>query len=78
MIIHYSFHFRFLALPKVAVTGQTGKEGKGKKSVGSLKTFYICMIVVAVLGVVIALAMCIFDPLKRWVYFSKSKLKEIA
>ena len=56
------------ALPKAAVTGQKGKKSNGKKSIGSLRTLYISMTVVTVLGVLIALVICIFQPHKRWVY----------
>ena len=65
--------FLFSAYPRKPISAQKGKEDKGKKSIGSLKTFYIAMISVAVLGVVIAVAMCILQPLKmRLVYFSKN------
>ncbi|CAH3170654.1 unnamed protein product [Porites lobata] len=52
------------SLPKVLASKQTNQKDKEEKPKGSLKTFYISMIIVGILGVLIALAMCIFQPLK--------------
>ena len=41
------------------------KHSKEKKPASSLKTFYICMIVVGFLALAIALAMCLFQRAKR-------------
>lgn len=61
------FLLHFSAVPRASFSSAKGQESKGKKSNSSLKTFYICMIFVGILGVAIALAMCIFQPLKRFV-----------
>ena len=43
----------------------TKEKPEEKKSTGSSKTFVICIVAVALLGVAIAVAMCVFQPGRR-------------
>ena len=53
-----------IVLAPLSKTGST-KHSKEKKATRFLKTFFICIAVVGILGIAIALAMCMFQPGKR-------------